>query len=137
MQVENQLGNCTIEYAAWSNKNCFVESLLSPGALTVDRQSARIARWNAAGSLSAFSATTIIRRTDVQGSPCIAKLLLQLIHQVESHLARRFQPAPSAPETGRPESLAYLGSTGSALRRSHLTLFQEVGGSEGPLLSGR
>jgi hypothetical protein len=49
-------------------KACRVESLLSPGALTVDRQSAPIARWNAAGSLSAFSATTIIRRTDVQGS---------------------------------------------------------------------
>jgi hypothetical protein len=43
--------------------------LLSPGALTVDRQSAPIARWNAAGSLSAFNAMTIIRRTDVQGSP--------------------------------------------------------------------
>jgi hypothetical protein len=48
---------------------CLAERLLSPGALTADRQYARIASLNAAVSLSAFSATTIIRRTDVQGSP--------------------------------------------------------------------
>jgi hypothetical protein len=45
-------------------KACLVESLLSPVALTADRQSARIARWNAAVSLSAFSAMTITRRTN-------------------------------------------------------------------------
>jgi hypothetical protein len=51
-------------------KACLAESLMSLGALTAGRQSARIARLNAAASLSACSATTIIRRTDVQrGQP--------------------------------------------------------------------
>ena len=72
MQVENQFGNAQLSMRRGRIKACLVESLLSPVALIVDRQSAPIARWNAAGSLSAFSATTIIRRTDVQGSPCRA-----------------------------------------------------------------
>ena len=50
-------------------KACLAESLLSPGALTADRQYARIASLNAAVSLSAFNATTITRRTDVRESP--------------------------------------------------------------------
>jgi hypothetical protein len=40
-----------------------------PALVLGTRFAVRIARWNAADSLSAFSATTI-RRTYVQGSPC-------------------------------------------------------------------
>ena len=59
MQVENQLGNCTIGYAAWSDQSLPCGKLAVAGALTVDRRSVRIAKWNVASSLSAFSATTI------------------------------------------------------------------------------
>jgi hypothetical protein len=68
MQVKINLGIAQLSMQVGLIKACLAESLLSPGALTAIRQSAQIARWSAAVSLSAFSAMTITRRTNAQGS---------------------------------------------------------------------